>query len=36
MTYLDIAQILFLSLVTLFALYGIIKAVFFDKDEDRW
>ncbi len=32
MTYLDIAQIIFLSLVAIIGLYGIIKAVFFDKD----
>ncbi len=35
MTYLDIAQILFLTAVAIVALYGIIKAVFFDKDEDH-
>ncbi len=32
MTYLDIAQIVFLTIVAMIGLYGIIKAVFFDKD----
>ncbi len=32
MNYLDIGQIIFLALVASVGLYGIIKAVFFDKD----
>ncbi len=32
MSYLDLAQILFLSMVAIVGIYGIIKAVFFDKD----
>ncbi len=32
MNYLDIIQIIFLSAVAIVGLYGIIKAVFFDKD----
>ncbi len=32
MTYLDVAQIMFLTIVAIIGLYGIIKAVFFDKD----
>lgn len=32
MTYLDIGQIIFLSFVAIAGLYGIVKAVFFDKD----
>ena len=32
MSYIDIGQIVFLALVAIVGLYGIIKAVFFDKD----
>lgn len=32
MTSLDIFQILFLTIVVGYAIYGVVKAVFFDKD----
>lgn len=35
MTYLDLAQIIFLAIVVTIGLGGIIKVVFFDKDDDK-